>query len=157
MALPPCFRPVGPHASIGDPDAVVVAAERDPIHALQMIIETMRPKTETIADWPDSLAGAIIAGDLVSLNAWAAQNRLHPASLARGFHQIYGAAPCTYRLELRSRNAWKLIVDTDQPLGTIAHQLGFSDQAHMSRCVKRLTGQSPGQWRKLKSFKTAAA
>jgi AraC-like DNA-binding protein len=30
----------------------------------------------------------------------------------------------------------------------IAAEAGFADQAHMNRAVLRLTGRTPGQWRR---------
>ena len=68
--------------------------------------------------------------------------------LQRGFKARTGLAPYAYLLELRARRAVHLVrTARSQPLADIAAQCGFSDQAHMTRIVKRLVGATPGQLR----------
>ena len=48
---------------------------------------------------------------------------------------------------LERLETWGLITGTAEPLAGIAAEVGFSDQAHMTRDVKALTGKTPGAWR----------
>ncbi|MET3667922.1 helix-turn-helix domain-containing protein [Caulobacter sp. 1776] len=52
------------------------------------------------------------------------------------------------RVEARARRAWALITGTMDTLASIAAETGFTDQAHMTRDVKALTGKAPGAWRR---------
>jgi len=154
MELPAGFVIQHAHGTVPDPDAIVVAAERDPVEALAMICVGCQPARPTVEDWQDRLAADIVSGAATSLQRWAEENNLHPASLARGFRQLFGVSPRRYRSELRSRIAWEQIARTAIPMATLAHDIGFADQAHMSRCVRALTGQPPAHWRRFKPFKT---
>ncbi len=42
-------------------------------------------------------------------------------------------------------------------LASIAQDLGFADQAHMTRAVKWLTGRTPAAWRREKALSTSIA
>jgi len=46
-----------------------------------------------------------------------------------------------------ARAAWGRIAETRAPLADIAYDLGFADQAHMTRAVRWLTGAAPAAWR----------
>lgn len=62
----------------------------------------------------------------------------------RAFHRSPGQLVLTARID-RART---LLTRTDTPLARIALECGFSDQAAFSRTFARLTGQTPGQYRK---------
>jgi len=47
----------------------------------------------------------------------------------------------------RTRQAWRAIRATGMPLAAIAAECGFSDQAHMTRSVKTVSGRCPSAWR----------
>lgn len=49
--------------------------------------------------------------------------------------------------ESRIRLANKMVTETDDTLGEIAHNLGYSDQAHFTRAFKRWNGVTPGALR----------
>ncbi len=49
----------------------------------------------------------------------------------------------------RVHRAMALINDTRLSLAEIAFLTGFSDQAHMTRVMKKATGQTPGNLRRL--------
>ena len=119
-----------------------------------MMIEVLRPVDSAPLDWPDVLAEVLGSGSAANLQRWAGDNRLHPASLARGFRQLYGVSPSRYRIEQRARRACYEIANTSQPLSAIAQDMGFADQAHMCRDIKAVTGRVPNAWRMLKTFNT---
>jgi AraC-like DNA-binding protein len=48
---------------------------------------------------------------------------------------------------MRGRLAWRRIVEAGQALTDLAYELGFADQAHMTRTVRAITGQPPRAWR----------
>jgi AraC-like DNA-binding protein len=99
-------------------------------------------------DWPDALAEALrLRADLFRIGTWARERGLAPASVSRGFRRVFGTSPERYRAEARARLAWSRIVRTRQPLAVIACDIGFADQAHMTRGVGAVTGQPPGGWR----------
>jgi AraC family transcriptional regulator len=66
----------------------------------------------------------------------------------RCFKSTFGASPHQYVLEQRVRLAVEQICTTDRALAEIAFALGFSDQAHMTRVIRKSTGVTPGALRK---------
>lgn len=152
--LPYDLIPALQHGVLADPDLIVRQSERSPAEALSLFFQHVRPVQPIPLEWPDLLARAILADIGVQLQDWAFDHRLHPASLARGFSQLYGVSPARYRVEQRARFAWQRIVGTAEALSTIAYDLGYADQAHMGRDVKALTSATPSRWRRLRMFKT---
>ncbi|HWW59348.1 MAG TPA: helix-turn-helix domain-containing protein, partial [Sphingopyxis sp.] len=56
--------------------------------------------------------------------------------------------PKAYRANARVRAALAAIRAGAEPLSDIAHRLHFTDQAHMTHAVARLSGVTPGAWRR---------
>jgi AraC-like DNA-binding protein len=132
---------------VSDPDLVARLAERDPLAAARAAAARTLPAAGE-EDWPDALALALRSRpDQFRLGQWALDHGLSPASLSRGFRQLFGTTPERYRAEARARLAWNRIVDTAEPLAAIACDLGFADQAHMTRGVGAVTGLPPSRWR----------
>ena len=154
MPLPAMMR-------ASDPDLLARLAERDPIEAAAALTETLRPGQMALADTPDQLAQALSNDDAPAVEAWARDHGVTRETAFRWFRDAYGVGPARFRVEARARRAWRAIVEGDATLAQIAADLGFADQAHMSRDVKDLTGRAPGAWRvaaRLQhSFKTRAA
>jgi AraC-like DNA-binding protein len=131
---------------IDDVDAVARAAERDPLAAAALAAAMLRP-VAPLDDWPDLLARALGDDPALRLDAWARTMGLAPASISRGFARAFGVSPKRFRLEARTRRAWRGIVHSREPLAAVAAAHGFADQAHMTRAVAALTGASPGALR----------
>jgi len=99
-------------------------------------------------DWPDLLAATLIADPTFAIGVWAEANGLAPETVSRGFTLAFGVAPAVFRAEVRVRNAWLRITRGTEALSAIAIESGFSDQAHMTRWLRRITGASPAAWRR---------
>ena len=81
------------------------------------------------------------------LETWAEGKGLSPQSLSRGFRQAYGTTAKRFRAEHRAQRAVRTLPGWTETLGDLAAELGFADQAHLTRAVVSLTGATPGQLR----------
>ena len=64
------------------------------------------------------------------------------------FRRTMNLAPYQYVLNARVKRANYLLISTELPLAEIALQCGFSNQQHMTRMVRRMTGRTPGAIRR---------
>jgi AraC-like DNA-binding protein len=149
-----------PGFSVGearDPDALARIAETDTAEARACLREQLREQPHAPGDWPDVLARDLLADPGCRLDAWADAHGLSAEAVSRGFGKVFGQTPAAFRAEARTRRAFALVAGTDAPLASIAASAGFADQAHMSRCMRALTGLPPGAWRRSNPFKTERA
>lgn len=72
-----------------------------------------------------------------------------PAHLSRTFRHHIGMTVSRYRNRLRVSRALQQIDAGEDDLSGLAHRLGFSDQAHFSRIMRRELGSTPGRVRAL--------
>lgn len=79
----------------------------------------------------------------LSLAELAAVAGLSPSHFNSLFKQSSGVAVHQYVIRQRVERAVKLLSKGDVPLTDIAERAGFSDQSHMARCMRRLTGMTP--------------
>jgi AraC family transcriptional regulator len=87
-------------------------------------------------------------GGVPSLDQLAIVADVHPVHIARAFRQAFGCSVGTYARRLQVARAVALLQQGHESLSTIAHQIGFADQSHMSRMVRAQTGLTPGNWRR---------
>lgn len=99
-------------------------------------------------DWPDLLLTHLGNDASTEIGEWAEANGLARETVSRGFTMAYGVTPSVLRAELRARRAWLRITRGSDCLCRIAADVGFADQAHMTRWVHRITGASPAVWRR---------
>jgi AraC-like DNA-binding protein len=59
------------------------------------------------------------------------------------FKQSTGQSPYQYVIEARTRKARELLASGRYSISEIAHQVGFADQSHLTRHIKRLFGITP--------------
>jgi AraC-like DNA-binding protein len=140
--------PDTPLMTLKDPDLIVRLAERDPQGAVDLLVATLCRAKTPAPDWPAELAIDLGADPHLALSAWADDRRLAPATISRGFKQLFGITPSAFRAEVRSRKAWLRTVGGRDTLSAIAAATGFADQAHMTRSVRAVTGRTPGVWRR---------
>jgi AraC-like DNA-binding protein len=85
---------------------------------------------------------------VISIAKLAASLHLSEERLRRLFRQHTGMSPYQYYLELKIHRARQLLRETDLPIKTIAHTLGFESQFHFAKAFKQRTGITPAQWRR---------
>ncbi|MCI0416483.1 AraC family transcriptional regulator [bacterium] len=83
----------------------------------------------------------------LSLSEIARLVGVHPVYLANSFRQRHHCSIGEYVRWLRIDFARRRISQTDDSLIDIAFAAGFSNQSHFTRIFKRLTGQTPAQYR----------
>lgn len=88
------------------------------------------------------------ATESISLSDAAEIVFLHPSYLSRAFRRITGMTFLDYLSNLRVREARKLLETTRLPLQQIAEACGLGDVTHFGRVFRRVTGQTPGKYRK---------
>jgi AraC family transcriptional regulator len=67
---------------------------------------------------------------------------------SRAFRTTFGESPHAYVMRCRVRNARDLMLTTGMTFTEIALECGFSDQAHLCRNFRDLTGSTPAAWRR---------
>ena len=82
----------------------------------------------------------------VALCELAAAAELDGFVLTREFTRSMGIPPHAYHLQRRIRVAQRRLV-AGESVTDVAQQLGFADQAHMTRLFKRIVGVTPGRYR----------
>jgi AraC family transcriptional regulator len=93
----------------------------------------------------------IVAADFrthYDLRSLAEKVHVHPSHLARTFHRFHRRTIGDMVNRLRVQEACRRLAESDATLTEIASESGFSDQSHMTRAVRRLTGSTPGAYRK---------
>jgi AraC-like DNA-binding protein len=128
---------VGGLASRGARDASATSARH---HAIRHTTE--RAHAALVDDAREVIATDPGGVDLSRL-AWdLGCSRYH---LCRVFRRITGTTLTQYRNRVRVVELLDRIDQGETEFGRLAADLGFSDQSHMIRIVKRATGRSPGQ------------
>jgi AraC-like DNA-binding protein len=133
---------------LADPDTVIRAAKHNSEEARSLLLGSLLPSVNAEADLPDMLARDLSENTSLPVGEWAESVGVSRETAWRHFRGAYGVDIAAYRSEARARKAWRMIVGGTMPLADIAIAAGFSDQPHMSRAVKALTGRTPGAWRR---------
>ena len=128
---------------IGDVDAIIRLAERDAWQASIEARNALECQSAPLTDWPDLLAAALRDDPDLSISSWADAMGLAAASVSRGFARAYGVSPKRFRFEVRVRSAARSLPTWGGSLAALAAELGFADQAHMSRSIAAMTGRAP--------------
>jgi AraC-like DNA-binding protein len=144
----PTSAPALPAGLLHDVDFVVRTAEKDARAAADLVASSLMAPLSGPGDWPDLLAAALRDNPSLGLTDWADATGLAVETVARGFKRAYGVSPKRFRAEVRALQALQRITRSTLPLAQVALELGFSDQAHMTRDVVALTGRTPATLRR---------
>lgn len=86
--------------------------------------------------------------DRLTMDQLAIEAGVHPVHVARTFRRHLGKTAGELLRARQFERACDRLLDHDEPLATIAHDLGYYDQAHFSHMFAKRAGCTPGQWRK---------
>ncbi len=72
---------------------------------------------------------------------------ISPSGLRSLFSRHRAGTPMAYLQAIRVQHALGIIRNSNLSLEAVAHACGYDSASHLSRHVKRVTGQSPGTLR----------
>jgi len=84
----------------------------------------------------------------ISMESMASLSGISSTLFNRRFRELLRLTPTEYLLTLRVQEARTLLVRTDQTLADIGYAVGFYDQGHFSRRFQKVTGLTPGAYRR---------
>lgn len=84
----------------------------------------------------------------ISLEALAKIAHLSVSQLDRRIKRIFNLTTGQFIIKTRVDAVARLLLETDQPAGTIAIDCGFCDQSAMSKQFRQVTGFTPSAYRK---------
>ena len=85
----------------------------------------------------------------LSVAEMAAAVGLSESWFSNVFKQTTGQTPLQWQLTKRIDRAQKLLSDSDATVAGVAAQLGFTDQAHLTKAFRQIVGETPAAWRRL--------
>lgn len=85
--------------------------------------------------------------DRLTLTDLAGVACLSTYHFSRSFKLAVGVGPQRYVMQRRVERAKILMRRTRQPLASIALEVGFTDQSHLTQVFHRATGMTPGRFR----------
>ena len=83
----------------------------------------------------------------LTIERLAATANLSPFHFIRAFRNAFGQTPHRYLRDRRLARAKELLVTTSQPVTEICDQIGFQSLGSFSSLFRRLTGETPAQFR----------
>jgi AraC family transcriptional regulator len=91
------------------------------------------------------IAGPVLVAQLCALV------RLSEAHFSRAFRRTFGRAPHAFVIRRRVELAAQYMLQTEAPLSDIALRCGFTDQPHLCKHFRQITGHTPAAWRRAHS------
>ena len=123
------------------------------VHTMLSELVMATTRASEAADDPVRLACAYIADHLaepISVDDLAKAANVSASYLTKLFRQSLGTAPHDYLLRQRISRAKQLLIETDEPIGSVAHQVGFSTESNFSYRFAKMCDITPRAYRKLR-------
>jgi AraC-like DNA-binding protein len=117
------------------------------------VLQGYSRKSSDSADEPEFLNWIISFMSLrlsepLSVSDMAARAGLSASRFSQVFRDHFGRPPHQFLLHLRIQRAQDLLRHTSLTMREISAQCGFSDVHHFAKTFKRLSGQTPGSYRR---------
>ncbi|HEX3476177.1 MAG TPA: AraC family transcriptional regulator [Kofleriaceae bacterium] len=114
--------------------------------AVAALGEAPPPRTPAWLDHARELLFARIARP-PRLDELARAVGVHPVHLAQAFRRRWGVAPLGY---VRAHRVFRAVerIARGEPLASVALEVGFADQSHMTRAIQRARRSPPGRLRR---------
>ncbi len=87
-------------------------------------------------------------GENIRLQKLAELTGLSQTYFSHAFKASTGLPPHQWQLNVRVRKVQERLLRGDTPLSEIATEVGFSDQAHLTRVFRRIVGETPAAWQR---------
>jgi AraC family transcriptional regulator len=84
----------------------------------------------------------------VSLSALASDAGLSRFHFCRSFKESTGLSPHAWLRQHRLEQAMNMLRDTDDSIVSVAAELGYASQTAFAAAFKKLTGETPSDWRR---------
>jgi AraC family transcriptional regulator len=84
----------------------------------------------------------------VSLDALASDAGLSRFHFCRAFKESTGLSPHAWLRQYRLEYAMNMLRDTDASIVSVAAELGYASQTAFAAAFRRLTGETPSDWRR---------
>ncbi|MCG8552223.1 MAG: AraC family transcriptional regulator [Desulfobacterales bacterium] len=81
----------------------------------------------------------------ISIDDLVRITQLSRAYLIRSFQRCVGIPPYAYLIQTRIKHA-KVLLTENTPVSQVAYEMGFSDQSHLTRHFKSITGITPKRY-----------
>ena len=127
--------------------ALAVQTVAHTLSALKQASYAGRPVDQIIRDAKQWLSRQ--SGRPIPLESFAAELKMSYSAFRRLFKEQTGFSPHQFALEVNLRRAKDLLLHTQMPVHLIAEELGFDSVPYFSRFLKKKTGASPSELRKL--------
>ena len=125
------------------------------VEVLRRYVDSLPPEeTGWLAGMRDPAVGRALSlmherpGEAWTLERLGEEAGLSRSSLHERFVHFIGQPPMQYLAQWRMQLASRRLRDTDAKVVEVALDVGYESEAAFSRAFKRLTGTSPGAWRK---------
>jgi AraC-like DNA-binding protein len=110
--------------------------------------QTARPRRAALyRQLTDRVREALSDDPHLGLTELASMNKVSIFHLSRVFRAVSGTTLSRYRTRLRARLAMDRIANGERNLAHLAADVGFADQAHMTRTLRHETKLTPGRLR----------
>ena len=86
--------------------------------------------------------------DDLSIDGYAAHNRMSSSWFRRQFKQYTGVSPMQYLVSLRITNARNLLENTDYNIAQVADAVGYDNPSYFRRLFYKYTGMTPSEYKK---------
>lgn len=124
-------------------DRLVVLNAREPKAPCAVERGLSTRSVRSIRDFVEAnIADCIKLGDLAAICG------VSPEYFIRMFKSSLGVSPHRYVVGVRIHHAKRLLTDPNIGLADIARQCGFANQQHFTNTFRRMTGSSPGAYRR---------
>ena len=116
---------------------------------LELVASACRADSERRPAWLQRVLDRLHDDPLAtpSLHELAALAGVHPSHLARSFQRAQGTSVGEYLRVLRITLARKALAEERHSIADVAAMAGFHDQSHFARVFRRITGETPRDYR----------